>query len=178
VRLANRERYFVAGLAILIAAWLLFTRGIKPAFERIDTLNRVIPDGQKTVQALQEKSKQYLTLLAALNDYKAKAALQEKQFEPLAFLESMTKEAGWAKKVAAMKQDVLPLDANYHQIIVEIKMENLTLNELVEFLVKIKSSKRFLQVKSLYTKKNTANPDFLDAVIQISTLKLNDSAQP
>ena len=177
MRLAKRERWLVVGLAVLIAAWTLFAFAIKPAFERIETLNRIIPESQKTMQELREKSEQYLKLQAGLNDYKIKAASQEKGFEPLAFLELVTKESDLAKKVVAIKQDVLPLDSSYNQIIVEIKMENLTLKELVEFLLKIKSSNHFLLIKSLYTKKNTANVGSLDAVIQISSLKLNETSQ-
>jgi predicted nuclease of restriction endonuclease-like (RecB) superfamily len=155
----------------------LFAFGIRPAAERIETLNRVISEKQRALGELRTKSAQYLVLRASLDDYKRKATSEEKGFELLPFLESINKELHLAEKVAAMKQEILQIDSNYCEIIVETELENLTLKQLMEFLLKIKSSPHHLQIKSLYTKRNTANPNRLDTVIQISTLELNDAAQ-
>ena len=64
-------------------------------------------------------------------------------------------------------------DSDYSEIIVEVGLENLTLEQLVRFLIEIKSSNHSLWIKTLYTKKNAADPRLLDTVIQVSTLKLN-----
>jgi type II secretory pathway component PulM len=177
MRLTRRERWFVIGLIVLVAAWALFVFGISPAAERIETLNRVIPEKQRELGELRTKSAQYLALRAGLDDYKRKAASEEKGFELLPFLESLNDQLHLAEKVAAMKQEILQVDSSYCEIIVETELENLTFKQLMEFLLKIKSSTHHLQIKSLYTKKNTANPNSLDTVIQISTLELNDAAQ-
>ncbi len=171
MRLTCRERRLTVGLAALIAAWALFVLCIRPTIERIETLRRVVPEKQRELEVLRTKSAQYLALRAGLDDYKRKAALEEKGFELLAFLESTTRGSGLAKKVTVMKQEILQLDSNHCEVIVEVEMENLTLKQLVEFLLETKSSNHFLRIKSLYAKKNTTNPDLLDTVVQISTLK-------
>jgi hypothetical protein len=177
MRLTHRERLLVVGLIVLAAVWALFVFGIGPVAERIETLNRVIPEKQREFEELRKKSAQYLALRAGLDDYKRKAASEEKGFELLPFLESLNDQLHLAEKVTAMKQEVLPIDSNYYQIIVETELQNLTFKQLMELLLKIKSSPHHLQIKSLYAKKNTANPNLLDTVIQISTLELNDAAQ-
>lgn len=171
MRLTHRERWLVVGLIVLVATLALFVFGIRPAIERIETLNRVTPEKQGEFDELRAKSAQYLALRAKLDDIERKVASEEKGFELLTFLESITTELGLVEKVATMKQGVLQLDSNYCEIIVETKLENLTLKQLIEFLLKIKSSNHFLWIKSLYTKKNTTNPNLLDTVIQISALK-------
>lgn len=173
IRLTYRERCLVAGSAVLVTAWILFVFGIRPTVERIDTLNRVIPEKQKALAELRAKSAYYLELQAQLTDYKKEAALEKDDFKPLAFLESLTREANLAKKVVTMRQEVLQLDSDYCEVIVEVKLESLTLEQLVEFLLETKSSKHFLRVKSLYARKNTTDSDLLDTVIQISALKPN-----
>ncbi len=175
IRLTRRERWLVVGLVVLVAAWASFVLGIRPAIERIETLNRVIPEKQRELEELRVKSAQYLTFQAGLDDLKRKAASEEKGFELLPFWESITQEYGLAKKVAAMEQEVLQRNSNYSETIVETELENLTLKQLIELLLKIKSSNHLLRIKSLYTKKNATNPNFLDATIQISTLKLNET---
>lgn len=175
MRLTHRERWFVVSVAILIAAWLIFALGIRPAVERIEVLNRVIPEKQRALQELRAKSVKYLALQAGLDSLKRQANVGEEEFELLAFLESITTELRLAKKVTTMKQEVLRLNSNYSETVVEVKLESVTLKQLVEFLVRIKSSNHILRIKSLYTKKNTSSPDLLHTVIQISTLRLNET---
>ena len=173
MRWTPRERWLVVSLAILIGAWMLFTLGMRPAVERIETLNRVIPEKQRTLQQLRTKSTQYLALQTALQNLKSRANAEEKEFELLTFLESTTTDLRLAKKVTTMKQEVPQLDSNYTETVVEVKLENIILKQLVEFLLNIKSSNHLLRIKSLYIRKSGTNPNFLDSVIQVSTLKSN-----
>lgn len=71
-----------------------------------------------------------------------------------------------------MKQRVLPLGANHSETIVEIRLENLTLKQLVDFLRKVELSKVLARTKSLYIKKNLTNTEMLDSVIEIHNPKL------
>lgn len=173
IRLTHRERWLVTGVAALVAGWALFVSVIRPAIERIETLNRIIPEKQREFEELRTKSAQYVALRTKLGNLKKETASGEKGFELLPFLESITHESGLARKVATMKQEVSLLNPDYHEIIVEVRLENLTLEQLVEFLLKIRSSKHFLRIKSLYAKKHATNPNLLDTVMQVSTLKLN-----
>ena len=175
IRLTYRERWLVVGLVVFIMAWAFFALVIRPAIDRMETLGRVIPQKQGELAELRTKSEQYLALRTRLDGFKKEAALEEKGFELLAFLESMTAELRLAKKVAAMRQELLQLDSNHCEVIVEVKLESLTLRQLVNFLLKTESSNHLLRIKSLYTKKNTTNPNFLDTVVQISSLKLNQA---
>jgi hypothetical protein len=99
-------------------------------------------------------------------------ASQEKGFELLPFLETMIREHGLAKKVGTMKQQVLPLGANHSETVVEVRFENLTLKQLVDFLRKVESSKVLARTKSLYIKKNLTNTEMLDSVVEIHNPKL------
>ncbi|HUW19182.1 MAG TPA: type II secretion system protein GspM [Sedimentisphaerales bacterium] len=173
MRLTRRERWLVFGLGAFITAWALYVLAVRPAVERIETLNRVIPEKQKQLQELRVKSAGYLAMRARLDSLKKEAASMEKGFELLSFLESVTKEHDLAKNVATMKQQVLQLDSQCSETIVEVKLENVTLKQLIEFLLETKSPRRFLRIKSLYAQKNSTNPNLLDAVIQISALKFN-----
>ena len=171
MQLTHRERWLAIGLAVFITSWGLFTFGVTPAIERIETLSRIIPEKQTMLEELRKKSKQYLSLRTGLDGLKKETASEGKVFEPLPFLESTIKESGLAKKTVSIKQDVLQLDSSYSEVIVEVKLEDITLKQIVEFLLKIKSSNHSLRIKSLYARKNAANPNLLGTAIQISVLK-------
>lgn len=173
MRLTNRERWLAGGLAALIATVAFTAFGVVPAAERINTLNRVLPEKQKMLRDISAKSEEYLALRARLDNLEKQDNPDGKEFELPAFLESMTNELGMAKNVAQMKKQMLQLDTERAEVIVEVKLENIMLKQLVGLLLKTKSSGRFLQVKNLYIEKSKTDPNLLDAVIQISTVAIN-----
>jgi uncharacterized coiled-coil protein SlyX len=172
IRLTRREKLLAGGLVIFIAAWLLFTAGVKPALARIETLNRVIFQKQQELEKLRARSKEYILIRDGLDNLRTKVASQQKTFELLPFLESLIEECGLAKNVATMKQQVLEIDSNYSETIVEVRLEKLSLRHLVDFLGKVESSEVLARTKSLYIKRNATNKDLLDSVVEIHNAKL------
>ncbi len=69
-------------------------------------------------------------------------------------------------------QQVLQIDSNYSETVVEVRLENLSLGHLVNFLWKIESSQVLARTKSLYIKRNATNKDLLDSVLEIHNAKL------
>jgi len=173
MRLTSRERWLAGGLAAVITAVAFAAFCVAPAVERINTLNRVLPEKRKMLGDLKAKSGEYLALRAGLDNLEKQSAPGGKEFELPAFLESTTNELGMAQKVAQMKRQTLQLDQKCAEVIVEIKLENIMLKQLVELLLKTKSSGRFLQLKNLYIEKSGTDPTLLDAVVQISALTMS-----
>lgn len=175
IRLTRREKLLAIALAIIAGGWSLFSFAVKPTLERTKTLHRVISEKQDELQKLRTGSKEYLSLRKNLDSVLTKVASQDKGFELLPFLESLIREHGLAKQVGTMKQQVLKLGASHSETIVEIKLENLTLKQLVDFLRKIESSTVLARIKSLYIKKNLTNTDMLDSVVEIHNPKLTQT---
>jgi len=173
MQLTYRERWMTVGLIAFLALWALYALGVRPAAERLETLKRVIPEKRQVLDELRAKSAQYLAMQAQLDGFKQRALLESKDFEPLRFLESTVNQMSLAKQLSSMKQEVLQLDSSYCEVIVEIKLETITLKQLIELLLKVRTSSYPLRIRSLYTKKNTANPELLDTLIQISALKIS-----
>jgi hypothetical protein len=173
MRLTYRERWLITAITIIVLAWASYVFGLRPAIERIETLNRIIPENERKLQDLMVKSKQYLALAATLENVKNNGTQDKTDFELVAFLESRCIDCGLAKKVVTMKQEVLPVDSNYSEIVAEIQLENITLQQLVEFLLKTESSNRLLWVKSLYIEKAYADSNLIGVVLQLSFFKLN-----
>ena len=175
IRLTRREKLLAGGLVTFIAAWSIFTVGVKPVLARIETLNRVISGKQQELEKLRARSKEYIFLRNSLDNLRTKVASQQKTFELLPFLESLIEECGLAKNVVTMGQQVLQIDSNYSETIVKVKLESLLLNQLVDFLCKVESSQVLARTKSLYIKRNATNKDLLDSVVEIQNAKLTRS---
>ena len=175
ISLTRREKLLALALAIFVGSLVLFTFAVKPAIERSETLRRVISEKRDELQKLRAGSSEYIFLRDSLDNLRTKVASQEKGFELLAFLESLIREHGLAKKVATMKQQVLQLGPSHSETIVEVRLENLTLKQLVDFLRKVESSEVLARIKSLYIKKNLTNTDLLDSVVEIHNPRLTQN---
>lgn len=172
IRLTRREKLLAFAVMAFTAAWGLYAFAVKPAIDRIDTLSRVIPEKQNELEMFRTEAGEYVALRDSLKTLHTKIALQEKSFELLPFLESLIQKCDIATKVATMKQQVSQLEPNHCETIVEIEMQNLTLNQLVNFLWQVESSNVLARTKSLYIKKNSTNKDLLDSLIEVHNLKL------
>ncbi|MHC4460886.1 MAG: hypothetical protein ACYS6W_01130 [Planctomycetota bacterium] len=172
IRLTRREKLLAIALAIFVGGLVLFTFAVKPTIERTETLHRVISEKQDELQKLRAGSSEYIFLCDSLDNLRAKVASQKKGFELLPFLESIIQEHDLATKVATMKQQELQLGPSHSETIVEVRLENLTLKQLVDFLRKVESSKVLARTKSLYIKKNLTNTEMLDSVVEIHNPKL------
>jgi general secretion pathway protein M len=175
MRLTPREKLLALALAVFVAVWALFAFAVNPAVGRIEMLSRLIPEKQNELRKLTAMSKEYILLRESLDRLRAKVASQQNGFELLPFLETLVRESGLEKKVAAMKQQVVPLDSSYYETIVEVKLQNLTLSQLVDFLCKAESSPVLVKTKTLHIRRNVTNPDLLDSVVEIHSAKLTQS---
>jgi hypothetical protein len=173
-RLTYTERWLVIASLAVVVAWSLFIISVKPALERIKTLERVIPEKRQMLNMLSETSDRYLALKGRLENQKRKAFLQPKDFELIAYLESVNADSAMEKNVHSMKQSVRQLNSNYSETIVEIEFQDMTLEQLVDFMIKTKSSDHLLLIKSLFVKTKPTASNLLDAVIEISSLKLSN----
>ncbi len=171
MHLTRREKLLVLASALLLVVWGLFTFTVKPAIARTKTLQRIIPEKRNELARLCDKSEEYISLRRSLDELRAKVASQKEGFELLPFLESLIRQCGLAQNVG-MKPQTVPLAANYRQIIVEIKLEKLVLSQLVDFLLKVQSPDALVRARTLHVKRNPANPDLLDATVEIHSAQL------
>ena len=175
IRLTRREKLLAIALAILVGGWARFAIAVKPTIERTKTLRRVTNEKLDELEKLRARSNEYISLRNNLDKVRTNIASQEKGCELLPFLESLIQKQGLAKKVATMKQQVLKVGAGHSETIVEIRLENLTLKQLVDFLRNVESSNVLARTKSLYIKKNPTNTEPLDSVVEIHNVYLTQS---
>ena len=173
MHLTAREKLLAVASAIFILAWVLFTFAIKPAMARVETLSRVIPQKQADLQRLRARSKEYILLRDRLYNMRANVASQDEKFELLSSLESLIRQKGVEEKVLNIQQQELPVDESYYVSIVQIRLESLTLEQLIDFLQNMESFQVLAKIKSLHVKKDPTRANLLDSIIEISNLKLN-----
>lgn len=173
MRLMRREIWLATGLGAFVVIWATFVFGVSPALERIETLNRVIPEKLSELELLRAKTAEFVALRGGIEGLRTRIASQDPAFELLPFVDSLVRECGLAQNVVTMKPQTSQFGSNYRQTVVEIKMEALTLRQLFDFLLKLQSSKVLTNTKRLYIEKNLTDASLLDSQVEISNLKLS-----
>jgi general secretion pathway protein M len=166
--LGTRERVFVmtAGLAVLLA--LLFMVVIDPMLAHSARLDRQIVTTQRELQELQTLQRTYQRQKSVLDRINAQLKRQQ-NFALFSRLEELAGQAGIRSKILYMKPTVgTPSDA-YDEEAVEIKMEGVTLEQLIPYLYQVENSPQFMKIKRLHIKPRLENRQILSAIFRVST---------
>jgi len=161
----------VAG-AILLGMFALYHLKVRPAVNRIETLKRVLPLKEKNLRDLRLKSEEYTALQGELGRMRKKIENQPKDFGILTYLERQAKESRLEKNVAQMKPSTAPVGDSYIETAVEIKFENVTLEQITRFLLRMETSEGLIGVKAVHIRSSRKTRGLLNADVQVATLAL------
>ncbi len=166
--LGARERLFVVGGVVALLLTLLYATVIEPLMTRSSQLDRQIAKTQRDVQELHALQREYQAHKQVLDDINAKLRRQ-KNFAIFSHVEKLAGDTGIRSKILYMKPTVsTPIDA-YEEESVEIKMEGVTLEQLIRYLYQVENSPQFLKIKRLYIKPRLDNRQLLTATFRVST---------
>ena len=169
--LSAREKYLVVagvGLVALVVAAQVF---LKPAARRLETLRRVIPQKEADLAQLRAGRAEYLALKSDIQGMRETVGRQEDDFRILSFLEQAQNECGLRRNVAYMKPStVAAADGTYVETRVEVKLQEVNLQQITRFLLRIESDDSVIGVKSLRIVTAPRKPTLLDAEMEVATL--------
>lgn len=167
------KKVMAAGTAFLVLftlVWFIYL----PAVDKRAMLEKKVVSKARNLelmQTLEIKSRQY-----AKNFDQEKATLEKRgpRFTLFSFLESLSSKSLVKKHVAYMKPFSQDMEnSDYIRSRVTVKLQQVYLKGLVDFLVRIETSPQGVSVMSLSLTKSGDKGQFLDAVIETQTLALN-----
>ena len=88
VRLTKREQQFAIILTALILVSTVYGLAIRPARQRIATLERIFPEKEQELGQVETQSREYLALRREFAAAQSREAQQDPNFELPSFLES------------------------------------------------------------------------------------------
>ncbi|NOY14460.1 MAG: type II secretion system protein M [Deltaproteobacteria bacterium] len=167
-RLNPRERWIViAGLVLLgiLSFWYLL---LNPYFETMGTLDRRIAADRRNLTRVSQMSEQIIRLRQQL----AGADLHNLGGKPLFIqVENLTEQAGVREQLLAMRPQPVTTQGEFRQQLVEIRLEKLSLAQLVKLLHAIEYRSGGVQIKSLRVKPRFENRSELDVNMVLMSLE-------
>jgi|YNPNPStandDraft_1061719.scaffolds.fasta_scaffold24652_3 type II secretory pathway component PulM len=178
IKLSSRDkRALVVGILIL-GIVLLFFGWISPRLERIKRLDRAIASETRRL----EQVRGLFQAVSELNEREARIQEQMRKrtmdvTSVASAVESLAKETSVMEQVQYLKPEQAKVSEQFREASVALKMVEVTLPKLVEFLYRVESSERVLRVKNLQVRLNPKDNSKLDVSLVIFTL-VPAGAQP
>ncbi len=167
-RLGKRERKAVLGGAVflfLLLAWFLL---LGPFLEKMDRYDRQSRQKEADLAEMGVLKEGYQPLKNRIDRMEQRVDRERKEFSFPAFLENRAIESKVKNKMTSLRPQGSQTFENLKSTEMEVKFEDVTLQQAVTFLSGIESSPSLLNIKSLHLKTRYSEPKNLDMTLVIS----------
>jgi Tfp pilus assembly protein PilO len=170
-RITPRERIYliIAGVTLI---GLLFYGIYSAALSYLDGvkgLDRLIRQKEEALATLGQFRREYVQIKSQVGSLDERIKKDQGNFSLLSFLESLAGTTDVRSKIAYMRpQAAVPVD-QYREVSVEMKIENVTLDQAVRYLSAIEQAPHVLKIKNLHFRTRFANQQYLDVTFLVST---------
>jgi len=175
--LQRREQLLVIGAGVLVLLLALFTFVIDPIRERAANLDRRLVTAGRQLAELRTLRDDYRRQKRVIDRMDARLRRQRRNFAIFSYLEQVAGRAGVQDKIQSMNTLASPPNTEYKEESVEVRMEGVTLQQLVEYLHRVENSPQILRIKRLQVGPTRENRQLLSVRLRISVFSLAESAR-
>jgi general secretion pathway protein M len=141
---------------------------LMPYFEARGKLTGSIRKNEKILKEMIALESEYAVLRKGFDGIRT-GIERRKGFTLFTHLEKKAGESGVRTNIRHMQPSRSEISGVYEEIAVEIRLEKITLKQLVNFLYAVESPENLVWIKRLSVKKSAESPQYLSALIQVAT---------
>lgn len=177
LNISKREKNTLTVGIVFLVVFFGYRLVIAPVFEKKQILERSVAEKQASLTQMSEQLERILSANRQ-SDFQSRAlAMRPKSFSLFSFLDSQAQQSGVKENVEYMKPFTRKDEtSNYQVATVKVKLKEVYLKELVDFLEKIESPNNGVIITSLSLTKAGQQKNKLDAVLETETLMPGNGA--
>ncbi|MGD9250120.1 MAG: type II secretion system protein GspM [Desulfobacterales bacterium] len=169
-QLNPREKMVIGLGAAALVAMLLVYAGVLPLIERRDASAQQIVALERELKEMQAFRKEYDQLRAETRRTADILNKRPSDFSLFSFLDQLAGSIGIKAKIIYMKpSSVKDQEKKSNRSRVEIKLDEVTLEQISRFLYRIETSPHLISVPRLSIKQKQQTSGFLETVLQVET---------
>lgn len=168
--LSPRDKLIATGAAVLLVV-LLIILPLSVVSGKISNLKKGILQSQTKFQQVLDKVAEYEYLQAEITGLEKKMGRGVKSMTST--IESLTKKQQLANNVEGLKERPTIQGDRFVEMPVELKLRNITIKKLVEFLYSVETyPTALMQISKLQVKPLASNRAFMEVTMEISGISL------
>lgn len=173
--MVKREKLMVGGMLIAVAALILYHFLLSPLLDSRQRLQKSLLKKQVALQQVQKLQQEYESLQHTSGDIQQRVAKRPKSFTLFSFIEQKATSSGIKEKINYMKPSEVESDALLQESRVDMKLEKITLKNLVDFLKGVESTQNVVSINRISIQEYGKEQGYLNAIIQIATFKTGET---
>ncbi|GAB6909451.1 General secretion pathway M protein [Desulfosarcina cetonica] len=173
VKLNKREKISVAAAGSVIVLFVFLQFVVFPLLDKNTRLEQTILTREKELAEISLLQAQYRQTADKSKQMQDHLKSRRRGFTLFSFLESLARRTGVKSQIAYMKPTSVPMkSSNYRLSTVEMKLQDITMAQLLAYLHGIETSRDMLSIKRLSISKGEQKTDLINTVLQVETLEM------
>lgn len=168
--LGKREKLAVSLGVGFVAIFLFVQFALFPFLDQRQAMKRGIEVKRAGLNEIRMLKAEYESYKKRAEGVKGRLQRREKGFTLFSFLEQAAGRAKVKDRIKYMKPSDSQTTAGVKESMVEMKLENINLRQLVDYLYEVESPEHLVSIKRLSLKDNQGAHGYLDAVVQVVTI--------
>jgi general secretion pathway protein M len=172
-RLKKREKHVLYGTLCVFGLWIITRFVIFPFFEEKDRMQSNLQAKISMLAEMQQLGSDYQALTQNAQISAARVERRKKGFTLFSFLDQLAGEAGIKNRISYMKPSKTDQkDSRYKISRVEMKLDDITLEQLVKYLYGVETSENLVEIKKLSITKKDTKQSLISVVMQVETVEI------
>jgi general secretion pathway protein M len=173
IKLNKREKISVGVGAAAIIVFVLLQYLVFPLSEKNDRLTRMLATRHQELEQIRLLQAEYRQTAEKAEKAQRYIKLRQRGFTLFSFLETLAGQTGVKSHIAYMKPtSTSQKDSPYRLSTVEMKLQEITMPQLLSYLHGIETSRDMISIKRLSISKTEQKADLINTVFQVETLEM------
>ncbi len=169
-KISTREKQALTAAGAAIVIFIVVQFILFPLAEKQNILKRQVSAAENDIETMTALRAQY-TRIQSKSGLSENGLLHNRDFNLFSVLEQCARESGVKQNIAYMKpSSMAQKDKLFNLAMVEMKLESLTLGQLLQFLYQIENAENRIAVNRMALTKTSTPESFINAVLQINAL--------
>ncbi len=168
-KLGKKDRTVLAAALAVLLVFFIARLALFPYLDARKKLDRSIQANEKLLKEMVVLGSEYQVLHKGMEDIQKGILRRTPDFTLFSYLEKKAGDAGLRSNIKHMNPSRTPISGAYEEASVDIKLETITLGQLVKFLSNVESPEEVVRIKKLSVKKSPDNPEYLSVLVQVVT---------
>ena len=170
MKISRRDRLFLTVGGVVVLLFVIIQWGIVPLLNNRERLQRGIETRRQALVEMAELQERYRELYGKANSLQEQLAGRDPGFSLFSYLEQMAAGTEVKKNIAYMRPSETADQGTFREILVEMKLQEITLKQLVDFLKRIEAPDKVVAVKRISIQENSKAEGTLDVIMQVVSL--------